>query len=127
MSLKSNQTRRTQRAGEQVVRTLMRILLEDVQDPRVKGVTFLSCDMSPDLKNAKVYFSLIGDEQKIHNAHRALKHMTGYLQRLVAAELQIRYTPALTFIYDSSLDHGAKILSLLAELKDKKEPTDKSE
>ena len=114
--MSAQNTRRTERLGELIVRALGRIFVENVQDPRVAGVTFISCEMTKDLKSARVYYSVIGDESRIHQADRALSHMAGYLQKKIADELKLRYTPVLRFQYDESISRGNRLLSIIAGL-----------
>ncbi len=96
---------------------------KDLKDPRVGFVTVTGVKTSPDLRYARVYVSVLGDESARAASVEGLRSAQGFLQHRVAAELTLKHTPALTFLYDDSVDHGMRISSLLdAELGDHREP-----
>ena len=91
------------------------IALGDVREPKVVNnfVSITRAEVAPDLKYATVYFSCIGDWQE---AAEGLKKCTGMLRHHLATTLNLRITPALTFVKDGSIEHGAKIAKLLDEI-----------
>jgi ribosome-binding factor A len=94
----------------------------DLKDPRVGFVTITGVKTSPDLRYARVYVSVLGDEAARAASIEGLRSAHGFLQHLVATELTLKHTPALTFEYDESIDRGMRISSLLdAELGDRRE------
>ena len=76
-------------------------------------VTVTSVKTSPDLRQARVYVSVLGDEQTRADSIEGLRSAQGYLQSRVAAELRLKHTPTLTFDYDESVDRGMRISQLI--------------
>jgi ribosome-binding factor A len=74
-------------------------------------------DLSRDLKSAKVYFSVIGDERAVAGARAGLESARGVLKREIGRRLPLRYVPELFFAYDQSLERGMRMEHLLDELK----------
>ena len=88
-------------------------IASDVKDPRVGFVTVTAVKTSPDLRHARVYVSVLGDEAARAASLDGLRSAHGFLQRRVAAELTLKHTPTLTFEYDDSVDRGMRITELL--------------
>ena len=89
-------------------------ILREVKDPRVSEafISVTGVDATPDLKFAKVYYSVLtGDKKEIH---KGLKSSAGYIRGQLAKRLNLRMTPELTFIEDSSIAYGAHISKLLS-------------
>jgi ribosome-binding factor A len=95
---------RPERVAEAIREVVSTSILFEVADPRVKGITVLRAEVSPDIRHAKVFVSIMGTESEQTLALRGLQHARGFLQAKVAARLQTKYTPALSF----SLDEGVK-------------------
>jgi ribosome-binding factor A len=96
----------------------MRVVLSDaiandLKDPRVGFVTVTGVKTSPDLRYASVYVSVLGDEPARAASLDGLRSARGFLQHRVATELTLKHTPALSFEYDESIDHGMRISRLL--------------
>ena len=91
------------------------IAVGNLSDPRITGafVSITRAEVAPDLKNAKVYFSCMGDEKEVA---KALKGAMGALRHALAVTLNLRITPELTFVYDRSMEHGAHIAQLLEQI-----------
>ena len=94
------------------------IALGEVREPKVSNnfVSITRADVAPDLKYATVYFSCIGDSDEVKEG---LKKCTGMLRHHLAATLNLRITPELSFVKDGSIEHGAKIARLLEEINNK--------
>jgi ribosome-binding factor A len=100
------------------VRNALSVILREVKDPRVSEVfiSVISADVTPDLKYAKIYYSLLGadgDKEAQKKVAKGLVSSTGFIRRRLAQELDLRQTPELTFILDNSGARGAHISSLL--------------
>jgi ribosome-binding factor A len=106
---------RMRRVDEAVRAVLSDAIAKDLQDPRVGFVTVTAVKTSPDLRHARVYVSILGDEQARSDSLAGLRSATGFLQGRVAAELTLKHTPALAFEYDESVDRGMRITRLLNE------------
>jgi ribosome-binding factor A len=106
---------RIRRVDEAVRAVLTEAIASDVKDPRVGFVTVTGVKTSPDLRHARVYVSVLGDQQARAASLEGLRSAHGFLQARVAAELSIKNTPALSFEYDESIDRGMRISQLLRD------------
>ena len=100
------------RINDEMQKTLAAIVGE-VKDPRVSEafVSITGADVTPDLKYAKIYYSALhGDKKEVA---QGLKSSAGFMRRLVAERMNLRVTPELIFIEDTSIAYGAHIASLL--------------
>ena len=104
---------RMRRVDEAVRAVLTDAIAKDLQDPRVGFVTVTAVKTSPDLRHARVYVSVLGDEQARSDTLEGLRSARGFLQSRVATELSLRNTPAITFEYDESIDRGMRISQLI--------------
>ena len=92
------------------------MILREVKDPRVCDafISVTAAEVTPDLKYAKIYYSAMrGDKKEVR---QGLKSSSGFIRRQVAARLNLRATPELTFIEDTSIAYGAHIQSLLSSI-----------
>ena len=110
--------RRNDRVGHLVQMELGQILLHRMKDPRMIGfVTITHVSMANDLKSARVFYSVLGDEKIKTSTQIALEKATGFLQHEIGEALKLRYTPKLTFALDESYDKGMEIDRVLYNLK----------
>jgi len=103
------------RVDEAMRVVLSETISKDLHDPRVGFVTVTSVKTTPDLRQARVYVSVLGDEQARSESLDALQAAHGFLQSRVAGSLRLKHTPTLTFGYDDSVDRGMRITELLNE------------
>ncbi len=110
--------RRMDRVGDLVRAELSEILVRGLSDPRVKSgfVTVTDVDVSPDLRHAQVWVSVIGDEPAQAEALAGLTAAAGYLRRELGQRISTKYTPALRFQRDKSAEQGAWVEQTLAGL-----------
>jgi ribosome-binding factor A len=106
---------RMRRVDEAVREVLSDAIAADLKDPRVGFVTVTAVQTSPDLRHARVYVSVLGDEPVRERSLAGLRSAHGYLQRRVASELRIKHTPTLEFAYDDSLDRSLRVQQLLEQ------------
>jgi ribosome-binding factor A len=104
---------RMRRVDEAIRAVLSEAIAKDLKDPRVGFVTVTGVKTSPDLRHARVYVSVLGDEQARAASLEGLRSAHGFLQGRVAAELTLKHTPSLAFEYDGSIDRGMRISQLL--------------
>lgn len=104
---------RMRRVDEAVRAVLSDAISKDLQDPRVGFVTVTAVKTSPDLRHARVYVSVLGDDQVRAETLSGLRSAQGFLQAHVAAELTLKHTPLLTFEYDESIDRGIRVSRLI--------------
>ena len=91
-------------------------ILTDLNDPRVRDVTVTSIEVSPDMRQAKIHVSVMGDETKQNLTLRGLESAAGFLQSKVAKRIDTRYTPRLTFMLDLGVKRSIAISKILAEV-----------
>jgi ribosome-binding factor A len=104
------------RRVDEAVREVLSVgIATQLRDPRVGFVTVTGVKTSPDLRHARVYVSVLGDEEAREASLAGLQSAHGFLQGLLAAQLKLKNTPALTFFYDESIDRGMRITSMLDE------------
>jgi ribosome-binding factor A len=85
----------------------------DLSDPRIGFVTVTSVETSPDLRTAKVFVSVLGDEDEREATLQGLRSSHGVIQSRIAAETRMKRTPTLTFRYDDTAERGVRITELL--------------
>jgi ribosome-binding factor A len=107
-------TDRMRRVDEAMREVLSDALAQDLKDPRVGFVTVTSVETTPDLRQARVYVSILGDDLDEREASIAgLQSAHGFLQRRVASELRLKYTPQLTFVEDETPRRAMRVEELL--------------
>ena len=104
---------RSLRIAEAIREVVSSAILFDVADPRVAGITVLRADVSGDLHNATVFVSIMGTEGEQNTAMRGLQSAAGYLQAKVAARLQTRTTPHLTFKRDVGVKRSIEMSQII--------------
>jgi len=93
------------------------ILQRKTKDPRVSMITITEVDASPDLKNARVYFSTLGDQEAESTALAGLRSAAGFIRSELMKVLHLRPMPVLEFIVDRSLARGARTLDILDRIR----------
>lgn len=106
---------RTRRVGEQIQRDLSHLIHERLRDPRLGMVTVQAVDVSRDLQNARVYITVMDAGQR-DSTLEALRHAEGFLRRELGRRMSIRVIPHLRFVYDESIERGARLSSLIDEV-----------
>lgn len=109
--------RRGEKLAEEIKREISAILMEDTKDPRLKMVTVTRVEISNDLGHARVFVSVLGDEDRQKEALQGLERAQGFIRSEVGSRIRLRQVPELDFVLDRSIEHGIRIASLLAELK----------
>jgi ribosome-binding factor A len=104
---------RMRRVDEAMRAVLSEAISRDLQDPRVGFVTVTGVKTSPDLRQARVYVSVLGNEDERAASLDGLQAAHGFLQARVAQSLRLKHTPTLSFDYDPSIDRGMRITELL--------------
>jgi ribosome-binding factor A len=87
----------------------------DLKDPRIGFVTVTAVDTSPDLRSARVYVSVLGDEAEREATLAGLHSAHGVVQSRIAKEVRLKRTPTLTFLYDDTIANAARITELIDE------------
>jgi ribosome-binding factor A len=116
---------RMRRVDEAMRAVLSDAIAKDLKDPRIGFVTVTGVKTSPDLRHARVYVSVLGDDAERAVSIDGLRSAHGFLQRRLADELTLKHTPSLTFEYDDSVDRGMRISRLLHEHVPEEENSDR--
>jgi ribosome-binding factor A len=103
------------RVNEAVREVLSGRLAEGLKDPRIGFVTVTAVETSTDLRHARVFVSVLGDDAERDRTLAGLTSSHGLLQAEIARELRMKRTPTLEFVYDDSIDRGMRITELLDE------------
>lgn len=104
---------RMQRVNEALREVLSTVIGRGVKDPRVGFVTITGVEATNDLRQAKVFVSILGDAAERAESLQGLRSAEGFLQGVINDELHLKRTPALEFVYDESVDRGIRIDELL--------------
>ncbi len=111
------QKKRSERVGELIHHELSQILIRKVADPRLAGLTVTKIKLSSDLRCAKIYVCLMGDEEKATNALEGLNKAKGFIRGELGRNIKLRYIPELIFKWDDSVDYGFHIDHIIDEIK----------
>ncbi len=106
---------RIRRVDEAVRAVLSDAITQELKDPRVGFVTVTAVRTSSDLRHARVFVSVLGDEETRAAGMEGLRSAQGFLQRKVARAVRMKYTPEITFAYDDSVDRGLRINEILKD------------
>ena len=104
---------RMRRVDEAVREVLSDAISHQVKDPRVGFVTVTAVETAPDLRRARVFVSVLGEQGVRKRSLDGLRSAHGVLQRAVARELRLKHTPALEFVYDDTSERGMRIAELI--------------
>ena len=108
---------RPERVAQLIHEQMSALLVRGIKDPRVQNVTITGAKISPDLRQARVYWTIRGDELQKELAAKGLATARGWLRREVAQTLGLRVAPDLHFTYDESIDRGMRIEEIIQDLK----------
>ena len=109
---------RAERVAGEIYHVIAGAVLNDLADPRLKGVQITAVKMTRDLRVARVYFHLSeGDEEKRRNALEGLASAKGYIKRKVGQHLSLRYMPEIEFFYDERMDEEERVEEILKDLR----------
>jgi ribosome-binding factor A len=98
------------RINEEVLHELSNIIRGEIKDPRIHPMTsVVAVEVAPDLKTAKAYISVLGDETAQQSTMAGLKSAEGYIRRALAKSINLRNTPEIKFILDQSIEYGVEM------------------
>lgn len=108
--------RRLLKAGEAIRSVVSMAILTEIRDPRVKYVTVLGVEVAPDMREAKVIVSVMGNKTQQSTALRGLQNSAGFLQSKIADRIDTRYTPKLTFVLDDGVKKSIAVNQILEQI-----------
>ncbi len=119
-------SRRIERINHLLRQEIADLLTREVKDAALSSslISITEVETSPDLRNAKVFFSVYGDEDEIQAAREHLKRASGFLHRNLKERLDLRHTPHLEFVLDRSLQRGDRIMRLMRSIEEEREHRD---
>ena len=110
-------SRRTDRLNEVFKREISKLLEREVNDPRLSNfISLTRVEISPDLRNAKVFVSVLGEENSKLEVIEGFNDASNFLRRKLSASIRLRIIPHLSFYYDDSIEQGAKVLKVLDQV-----------
>lgn len=105
------------RVNSEVQREMSMIIREDLKDPRIHPMTsVMAVEVTPDLKFAKIFVSVMGDDEAKEKTMQGLKKSASFARRQLAARMNLRYTPELTFVLDNSIEYGVTMSKKIDEV-----------
>jgi ribosome-binding factor A len=113
------QGKRLERVNQLIKEEISMLVQRELKDPRLGFVTVTEVDVTPDLKHAKVYVSVLGPEDRWVSSFQALESARGFVWNWLRRHLDLRVTPEISFRPDRSMEHAAHIQALLAGLRDR--------
>jgi ribosome-binding factor A len=119
-------SKRTRQIADMIQRYLAVALRQEIKDPRLVNVTITDVTLTADLRMAKVYFTLVKD-QDLTAAQAALHKAAGHFRHIIAVNLELRFTPSLTFYYDETILHAERLSRLLNQAEKTDDPAKESE
>ncbi len=109
-------SRRVLKVAEAIREVVSMAILTQIRDPRVQDVTVTFVEVSGDLRQARVHFSVMGDEKKQRLCLQGLRHAAGFLQRKVGDRVDMKFTPQLSFEIDRGFQNAMAVTRILNEV-----------
>ena len=110
-------TRRMDRVNVLLQREISRVLASELKDPRLPTIVSVTrVDTSRDLSTARVYVSVLGDQEDKSNAMRALKSAAGFIRKNMRSSLELRNLPAVEFRLDETIELGAEVSKIISQV-----------
>jgi ribosome-binding factor A len=110
------QYKRKDRVGDLLKREIAQIVQSQLKDPGLGFVTITGAELSADLKQARIFYSVLGDQDSKQRTASALKRASGFIQNEVGRNLKLKYTPEILFEFDGSVEYGAHIEELIERI-----------
>lgn len=112
---------RSERVAAAIQEEVSNILHDELNDPRLGFVTIVRVEITPDLRYAKIFYSVLGNDEAYAKTQKALDSALGFIRHLVAERLQLRFAPEIMFREDKSSEYSVRIQEVLDEIKAEKE------
>ena len=108
---------RANRVSQELKKIISQILLEDLSDPRLGFITLTHVEVTDDLRYARVYYSVLGDEEQKESTAEPLEEQSSFIRRLAVQRINMKFALEIKFEMDKSIDHSFKIDSILKKIK----------
>lgn len=119
--------RRPERLAEALKEEIAEVVGFELEDPRIEAVTVTDVTVTDDLRDAKVYVIVEGDDEESKKALSALQHAASYVRQQVALNLSLRHAPHLVFVRDTAEENAANVERLIVDLRAKGEFEDRKD
>lgn len=108
---------RVEKLQELIKQEISQMILQELKDPRIGFVTVTQVEVTGDLREAKVYVSIMGGDEQVKESWQGLQSSLGFIRREIGKRIRLRFTPEISFALDKSLDYSAHIQELLLKIK----------
>ena len=116
---RENDASRAQRVGDLLMEFVSRLLARSLEDPRVRSVTLTGAEVRPDLKHARIYFTVRDEAPRKDEALAGLRAAAGFIRGRIASDLELRFVPTIEFVRDESPDRARRVEDLLRQVRPK--------
>ncbi len=113
---------RQEKVAEALRKEVSIIIHDELKDPRLGFVTVTRAEITADLREAKIFFSVLGQEQDYKKTKEALDSALGFIRRLIGQRIKLRFVPEIMFREDRSSEYSVRVQELLDEIKEQDEP-----
>lgn len=113
--------KRSERVADVIRKELAILILTKVRDPKLAGVSFSRVEVSDDLQNARIFFTILGDRKAVRAAAEGLERAKGFMRSHLARTMNLRYTPALQFKFDEVAEKVEHLEDIFREIADERE------
>ena len=114
--------KRSEKVAEAIHELVSGLLVKEIKDPRIGFATITGVEVSDDLHYARIFFSVIGDDEQKKETEKGLNSAKGFIRREIGRELRMKYIPEIIFRYDQSIDQGDRIETLLRQISSETKP-----
>jgi len=108
--------KRSKRVGDQIHHEVASILIKDIKDPALNLVTVTGAKVADDLRHAIIFYSIIGDENRWQEAKAGLERSKGFIKKMLAANLKMKFMPDIKFVEDKTMESGDRIDKIISEI-----------
>lgn len=112
-------TIRKEKIAQLIKKEVSEIIHRELKDPRIGFVTITKVEITRDLHQAKVYFSILGSSKDTKKTSKGLKSSCNYIRKLMGKRLKLRYTPEVLFCHDKSIEYSIRIDETIERIKEK--------
>lgn len=114
--------KRSDRVSQQIHEVVARVLLTEFEQPALREVQITAVTMTTDIRNATIYYLLLGADTDRREVHKLVERMTPAVRRFIGEQLDLQFVPAVKFVYDESVERGRRMEALLAAIDKPQDP-----
>jgi ribosome-binding factor A len=118
---------RKEKVQDAIQKEVSSIIQNELKDPRLGFVTITAVEMTQDLRYAKIFYSVLGKDEEHKKSQKALDSALGFIRRLIAERIQLRFVPEIVFKEDKSSEYSVRIQEVLDEIKELEKPKEKED